>query len=128
MEIEPPPSDSSGTEWWSENVPNRRIDSALKAIIVTVTYSSRLSLPRQQLQFLLVAELYQNVNGPLIKVFMSADANFSSTTDACVPGCKKQRLTKDSRTLTIKRGSKFLADASNEGLQGRLPVVLRESE
>ena len=47
------------------------------------TNPSRLPLPSQKLQLLLVTELYENVNGPFVVIIVWADPNLASASNPC---------------------------------------------
>jgi hypothetical protein len=46
-----------------------------------MTYSTRLALSSQQLQLLRVPELDEDVDGPLLVIFVLADADFARAAD-----------------------------------------------
>ena len=54
-----------------------------KGTVEAATHSTRLPLRRQQLQSFVLTELDKNIDGPFVEVLVSADANFSGTTNTC---------------------------------------------
>ena len=70
------------------------------------TYTAGLPLSGEQLQLLVVAELHHDVDGPLLVVLVLAYPDLARTANA------------------VERGGELLANAANQLLQLRLPVVL----
>ena len=71
-----------------------------------MTYAARLPLGCEELKFLIITELDEDVDGPLVVVVVLGDLDFTGTTD------------------TIKSGRELLADAFHQGVQSRVPQSL----
>lgn len=88
------------------------------------TYATRLTLPSKELQLFGAAEFYEDVDGPLLVVFVLADTNFAGTSN---PLEQREMTVVDMRlSLTIERSRELLPNALDQILEGRLPVVLFE--
>jgi len=61
---------------------HKSVSPGFIASMIAGTHSARLSLSSEQLQFLAVAELDQDVDRPLVVVFVFADADLASASNA----------------------------------------------
>ena len=87
---------------------------------LNLTYPSRLPLPSQKLQFLLVTELYENVNGPFVIISYGL-----ILPPHPIPVHLVRRETIVQTTRLMAEGSgKFLSNTFHEPFGGGLPIIL----